>query len=94
MRRPEALGVVLAVVLVLMSGCGGDDSSVVVPYVVGLREPLATQVVERAGLVPEIRRAPDADIRRGFVYFQSPREGSTADENDMLRISVSTGPPS
>ena len=44
----------LALVVALLTGCGGDDSSsVVVPYVVGLSEPNAIQATEEAGL-PEV----------------------------------------
>jgi len=84
----------LAVFLALVAACGGTESStVVVPLVVGLREPLATQVTEQAGLKPAITYGPDSDTPQGFVYWQSIREGSTAHEGDMLTIRVSTGPP-
>ena len=82
----------LAFVLIGLAGCGGSDSSTVAPYVVGLREPLAIQVIGEANLVAHVTRQPDSEIDAGLVYFQSPREGSEVEEGDVLRISVSTGP--
>lgn len=83
----------LALVVALLTGCGGDDSSVVVPYVVGLSEPNAIQVTEEAGLTPLVERGPTTDADKGFVYSQFPREGSVADEGQILTIRVSEGPP-
>jgi beta-lactam-binding protein with PASTA domain len=60
--------------------------------VVGLKGPLATQVTEQAGLKSEVTYGPDRDMREGFVYSQSIREGTTTDEGDTLQIWVSTGP--
>jgi beta-lactam-binding protein with PASTA domain len=83
----------VAVLVALMPACGGTESpAVVVPLVVGLREPLATQVAEQAGLKPTVTYRPDGDTRKGFVFWQSIREGSTAHEGDTLTIRVSTGP--
>ena len=63
----------LALVVALLTGCGGDDSSVVVPYVVGLSEPNAIQVTEEAGLTPLVERGPttDADSRRWEPFVEA-----------------------
>lgn len=82
----------LALVVICLAGCGGSDSSTTAPYVVGLREPLAIRVIEEAKLVPQVTRKSDSGVDAGLVYFQSPREGVEAEEGDVVRISVSTGP--
>ena len=84
----------LALVVALLTGCGGDDSSsVVVPYVVGLSEPNAIQITEAAGMTPLVERGPTTEADKGFVYSQFPREGSVADEGQILTIRVSLGRP-
>jgi hypothetical protein len=82
----------LLLTVALLSGCGGSEaSSVVVPALVGLRESLATQTAEGKGLKAEVTHGPDKDMRKGFVYSQSIREGSIAHEGDTIKIVVSTG---
>jgi beta-lactam-binding protein with PASTA domain len=80
----------LSVIVALLTGCGGS-ASVVVPYTVGLKESLATQVAEEAGLQPKIEYGSGGG-EKGFVYFQSPREGSKVEDGDTLTMRVSTGP--
>jgi beta-lactam-binding protein with PASTA domain len=60
--------------------------------VVGLRESVATRITEEIGLKPEITYGPDKEIREGFVYSQSVREGERVNDGDTLKIGVSTGP--
>jgi len=83
----------LALIVALSTGCGSESSSVVVPYVVGLQESLATQTADGAGLKPEIQYGANTDVPKGFVYSQSMREGSMAEEGETLAIWVSTGSP-
>ena len=81
-----------ALIVALVTGCGGDESSgTVVPYLVGLQEPLATQVVEEAGLQPTVTYGPGRDIREGFVYSQNPREGSIVEDGETVTLRVATG---
>jgi len=83
----------LVLIVALLSGCGGSDSSsVAVPVLVGLRESRATQFAEQIGLKPEVMHGRDEDMRTGFVYSQSVREGSMVDEGDTIKLWVSTGP--
>lgn len=90
-RTVALFGLVAA--LALLAGCGGGDSSVTVPLVAGLKEPLAVQVLEEARLVPSIERVPDADARAGVVVSQSITEGSDVDEGATVTIAVATSAP-
>jgi beta-lactam-binding protein with PASTA domain len=74
------------------AGCGGSEPATVVPYVVGLRGPLAEQVTRNTELDVQVRHMSDGEMRQGFVVSQSIREGTQVSEGDTLTIWVSTGP--
>jgi eukaryotic-like serine/threonine-protein kinase len=59
----------------------------------GLRESNAVQQIIDAGLEPEVRRLPDADTGKGFVFEQDPGPGNRIDRGNIVTILVSTGPP-
>jgi beta-lactam-binding protein with PASTA domain/predicted Ser/Thr protein kinase len=64
-----------------------------VPYVIDLREEQAVAQVLEAGLVPEVKRVPNAEVDEGFVFDQKPEGGAEADKGSSVEIQVSTGPP-
>src|SRR5215210_1232784 len=71
----------------------GGSGSVAVPYVIDLRETQAVGQVLDAGLEPDVKRQPNADVEAGFVFDQSPDFGEKVDEASKVQIYVSTGPP-
>jgi beta-lactam-binding protein with PASTA domain len=90
----DLVRVVLLVTLVLvpftvLTGCGGDSRETVVPYVTGLREQLAVDVLEDAGLQVRVEHRRAEAAKAGFVYAQSPREGTLLQQNTELKIWVS-----
>jgi eukaryotic-like serine/threonine-protein kinase len=64
-----------------------------VPNVVGLREQLAVNKIEDAGLQAKVERAASADVKRGFVIDQRPDGGSRIQKGDEVTLIVSTGVP-
>jgi serine/threonine-protein kinase len=103
-RRPVwpwlvALGALLALLLggiVFYDTIQDQFSSteqVVVPYVVGLQEPLARNAITDKGLIPRVRRVSNSDVEEGLVFAQRPREGSRVDEESVVTIDVSSGKP-
>ncbi len=103
-RRPKwpwllALGVVLAFV------AGGwflydtiqrqleEAKPVAVPYVVGLQQAQAVNLITEKELVPRVRRVSNSDVEEGFVFHQSPTEGTRVDKNTVVTIDVSKGKP-
>ncbi|MCX8007580.1 MAG: PASTA domain-containing protein [Coriobacteriia bacterium] len=68
------------------------SSAVVVPAVVGLREPDAVNSLQKAGLVAENAGTLFSnDVPRGAVISQDPSAGSTARRGAVVRIVVSAG---
>jgi beta-lactam-binding protein with PASTA domain/predicted Ser/Thr protein kinase len=93
------LGVLLAL---LVGGWFAYDSiqnqldasaTVAVPYVVGLQETQAVNLITDKGLVPRVRRVPSTDVEEGFVSAQNPTEGTRVDKETVILIDVSSGKP-
>lgn len=83
----------LSLTITLLPACGGSESSpVVVPAVVGLKQSLAAQAAKEVGLKMQIEHGRDK-VCRGWVYSQTPRDGSIAKKGDTLTFRVSTGSP-
>ena len=67
--------------------------AVTVPDVEGIREELAVQQIRDAGLEPNVRRQPNADVPRGIVASQDPEPPQRADRGTFVTIVVSSGKP-
>jgi serine/threonine-protein kinase len=67
--------------------------TVAVPYVVGIQQSLAVARIEEDGLVPQVRRVANSDVEEGFVFAQTPTEGTRVDKETVVRIDVSSGKP-
>ena len=93
------LGVLLALLLGgwLAYGAIQDrlskSETVAVPYVVGIQEDQAVNLIQNAGLVPNVRRASNSDVPEGTVFGQNPTEGTKVDKDTIVRIDVSSGKP-
>ena len=70
-----------------------DSAPVSVPYVVGLREANAVDLIVKKGLQPRVRRVPNSDVDEGFVFAQNPIEGTRVDNNTTVVVDVSSGKP-
>jgi serine/threonine-protein kinase len=66
---------------------------VVVQDFVGIRELNAVQQIRSSGLEPEVRRVPDAETEKGFVFEQDPNPGNRIDRGNIVTILVSAGKP-
>jgi len=64
-----------------------------VPYVVALREAQAVDDITKRDLVPRVRRISNSDVEEGFVFAQSPTEGTSVDKDTVVVIDVSAGKP-
>jgi serine/threonine-protein kinase len=69
------------------------SETVAVPYVVGIQEDQAVNLIQNAGLVPNVRRASNSDVPEGTVFGQNPTEGTKVDKDTIVRIDVSSGKP-
>jgi eukaryotic-like serine/threonine-protein kinase len=69
------------------------NQTVAVPYVVGLQESQAANLITEKGLVPRINRASNSDVPEGTVFAQNPTEGTRVDKQTVIRIDVSSGKP-
>jgi serine/threonine-protein kinase len=67
--------------------------SVAVPYVVGLQQAQAVNLITDKGLVPRVRRVPNSDVEEGFVFAQNPTEGTKVAKETTVLIDVSKGKP-
>jgi eukaryotic-like serine/threonine-protein kinase len=63
-----------------------------VPFVEGLPVEQAIEAIENAGLRASTRDVPSDDVEGGTVVEQDPAGGSEANLDDVVTISVSTGP--
>ncbi|HEY4620403.1 MAG TPA: Stk1 family PASTA domain-containing Ser/Thr kinase, partial [Gaiellaceae bacterium] len=70
-----------------------DAEQVRVPYVVALREAQAVDDITKRDLVPRVRRISNSDVEEGFVFAQSPTEGTSVDKDTVVVIDVSAGKP-
>ena len=69
------------------------NEPVAVPNVVGLKEDAAVNLIEQAGLDPEVQRAANADVEKGRVFSQNPNPGNRIQKGDRVTLLVSTGAP-
>lgn len=65
--------------------------SYTVPDVTGLSQSDAKAFLEKAGFKNVTVETEDSGVRKGVVLSQTPRAGSTAREDDTIKIVVSTG---
>jgi serine/threonine-protein kinase len=68
-----------------------ESKPVPVPNVVGIRQQLAVQQIERAGLKAEVRRRADDEAPAGEVVEQNPVAGTRISKGETVVITVSTG---
>jgi serine/threonine-protein kinase len=105
-RRRPIWPWLLALILLVSAGVGAvyawdqiqsqldQNEPVAVPFVEGLREALAINALDEAGLQYEVVRRANADTPSGFVYRQDPAAGQRIDPGtDSVTIFVSTGKP-
>jgi len=64
-----------------------------VPYVVALRQAQAVDQITERDLVPRVRPISNSDVEEGFVFAQSPTEGTRVDKDSVVTIDVSSGKP-
>jgi beta-lactam-binding protein with PASTA domain len=69
------------------------SETVAVPYVVGIPQANAENLITEKGLVPQVHRVSSADVEEGVVISQSPTEGTKVDKETLVRIDVSSGKP-
>jgi len=69
------------------------SETVAVPYVVGIPQANAENLIQNAGLVPQVHRVSNSDVAEGTVFAQSPTEGTKVDKETVVRIDVSSGKP-
>jgi serine/threonine-protein kinase len=70
-----------------------DAKPVAVPYVVGLQQAQAVNLITDKNLVPRVRRVSNSDVEEGFVFQQSPTEGTRVEKEAVVIIDVSSGKP-
>jgi beta-lactam-binding protein with PASTA domain/predicted Ser/Thr protein kinase len=70
-----------------------NSESVAVPYVVGLQQAQAVNLITQKDLVPRVRRVSNSDVEEGFVFAQNPTEGTRVDKETVVLIDVSSGKP-
>jgi beta-lactam-binding protein with PASTA domain/tRNA A-37 threonylcarbamoyl transferase component Bud32 len=69
------------------------NEPVAVPNVDGLREEAAVNLIQEAGLEPDVQRAANADVEKDRVFDQNPNAGTRIQKGDRVTILVSTGAP-
>ena len=67
--------------------------TIAVPYVVGLQQAQAVNLITQKNLVPRVRRVSNSDVEEGFVFAQNPTEGTRVDKETVILIDVSSGKP-
>ena len=70
-----------------------NQAPIAVPYVVGLQQAQAVNLVLNKNLTPRVRRKPNSDVEEGFVFAQTPTEGTRVDKDTTVVIDVSSGKP-
>jgi beta-lactam-binding protein with PASTA domain/predicted Ser/Thr protein kinase len=66
---------------------------VAVPYVVGIQQAQAVNLITAKNLVPRVQRVYNSDVEEGFVFAQNPTEGTRVDKQSQVIIEVSKGKP-
>ena len=67
--------------------------TVAVPYVVGLQQAQAVNLITDKDLVPRVRRVSNSDVEEGVVFAQNPTEGTRVDKQTVILIDISSGKP-
>jgi eukaryotic-like serine/threonine-protein kinase len=57
----------------------------------GIQEALAVQAITNDGFESRVRRLPNGDVERGYVYEQEPSAGSSQPKGSLVTILVSSG---
>jgi len=70
-----------------------DAETIAVPYVVGLQQAQAVNLITEKDLIPRVRRVSNSDVEEGFVFAQNPTEGTRVDKETVILIDVSSGKP-
>jgi len=70
-----------------------DAETVAVPYVVGLQQAQAVNLITEKDLVPRVRRVSNSDVEEGIVFAQNPTEGTRVDKETVILIDISSGKP-
>ncbi|MDH4101816.1 MAG: Stk1 family PASTA domain-containing Ser/Thr kinase [Thermoleophilia bacterium] len=70
-----------------------DAETVAVPYVVGLQQAQAVNLITEKGLVPRVRPVSNSDVEEGVVFAQNPTEGTRVDKETVILIDISSGKP-
>jgi len=70
-----------------------DAETVAVPYVVGLQQAQAVNLITEKDLVPRVRRVSNSDVEEGVVFAQNPTEGTRVDKETVILIDISSGKP-
>ncbi len=104
-RRRPVWPWLLALLFVALAGLAGwfawtqvqdqlnANKVVPMPYVVGVRESLAVQKIDNAGLKATVERHPNASQPVGFVYRQLQQGGEKVNKGNPVTILVSLGAP-
>lgn len=98
-KRSGAFVAVLVVLLVAMAGVlvflglnmNKSAERVTVPDVTSLKVEDAVNKITEAGLKPETKNEPNAEVPSGTVFDQTPSGGSKADKGDTVILKVSGG---
>ena len=104
-RRRPVWPWVLSVLLLIAAGAAAwfaytkiqdqlaANKPVAVPFVSGLKEPLAVKQIRDVGLLPEIHRETSTTVEKGVVIRQSPDAGTRVQKGQRVDIWVSKGVP-
>jgi serine/threonine-protein kinase len=104
-RRRSFWPWLLALGLILAAAAGGyflyekiqdqlnKNATVAVPDVRLLKQDLAVQKVQQAGLTAQILKQPDEGVPAGSVSAESPSQGAKIGKGSTVQLTVSTGKP-
>jgi eukaryotic-like serine/threonine-protein kinase len=59
----------------------------------GIQEANAVNLILEDGFEPRVRRLPNADAQRGYVYEQEPEPGTRQPKGSLVTVLVSSGKP-
>ena len=70
-----------------------SQAPIAVPYVVGIQQAQAVNLVLDKNLTPKVVHKPNSDVEEGFVFAQTPTEGTRVDKDTTVVVDVSSGKP-